>query len=107
MSAAPDERPDARLEELRAEIAAADRAILDAVNRRLELVRRVRRHKREQGLPFVDPGQEQRLLSALAAQNAGPLSQVGLRQLFLVVLGLTKREVARAELAALPERPGS
>jgi chorismate mutase len=63
----------------------------------------VRRHKAEQGIAFVDPAQEQRLLAALAAANAGPLSEPGLRELFSVVLALTRREAARAELAWRPE----
>ena len=48
-------------------------------------------------MPFVDPGQEERLLARLAEANRGPLSDAGLRELFGLVLALTKREVARAE----------
>lgn len=102
---AREPEPDAELAALREQVAACDRAVLEALNRRIELVRRVRRHKAEQGIPFVDPAQEQRLLASLAAANAGPLSEPGLRELFSVVLALTKREAARAELAWHPE-PG-
>lgn len=101
-AAARAEEPDRKLAELREEVSAVDRAIFEALNRRIELVRQVRRHKTEQGIPFVDQAQEQRLLAALAAGNQGPISETGLRELFSVVLALTKREVARAELAWHP-----
>ena len=95
---APAERPDDVLAGLRERIAAGDRALLEAVNERIELVRAVRRRKRELGIPFLDPGQEVRLVAALSEANGGPLSESGLRELFSVILALTKREVARAEL---------
>ena len=98
MSAQPAPQPDETLAALRDRIAAVDREILAAFNERLELVLDVRRRKRELGIPFVDPAQEARLLAALADANAGPLSESALRELFGLVLGLTKREVARAEL---------
>lgn len=97
-SPAPADRPDPVLAELRERIAEIDRRLLDAFNARLELVRSVRGRKRELGIPFVDPGQEARLVAALTAANGGPLSEAGLRELFSVVLALTKREVARTEL---------
>lgn len=100
---AQEPEPDAELAALREQVAACDRALLAALNRRIELVRQVRRHKAEQGIPFVDPAQEQRLLAALGSANAGPISESGLRELFAVVLALTKREAARAELAWQPE----
>ena len=102
---AREDDPDPGLAELREQVAACDRALLEALNRRIELVRQVRRHKAKQEIPFVDPTQEQRLLAALAGANGGPISEAGLRELFSVVLALTKREAARAELAWHPE-PG-
>ena len=84
---------DPTVRRLRAEISGLDREILDAVNRRLELVADLRRHKEELGLPFVDPDREQELLDALVRANPGPLSSDGLRELFGELLALTKREV--------------
>ncbi len=104
MNAQLHDLPDARLAALRAQVAEADRALVEAVNERIELVREVRRCKRRLGIPFVDRAQEQRLVAALAATNDGPLSEPGLRDLIGVVLDLTKREVARAELR-LPREP--
>ena len=81
------------LEQLRAEVAAIDRAILAAVNRRLELVREIKAHKERSGIGFVDPDQERRLIEALRRENPGPLSDGGVRELFERILELVKREL--------------
>ncbi|MDE3024662.1 MAG: chorismate mutase, partial [Acidobacteriota bacterium] len=52
---------------------AIDREVLDALNRRLELVRRVRAHKQEAGAPIIDAAREAELLDELVGANAGPL----------------------------------
>jgi chorismate mutase len=85
---------DPTVQQLRDEISELDRAILDAVNGRIELVAALRRHKQEVGLPFLDPDRERQLLADLANANRGPLSDDGLRELFGGLLDLTKREVA-------------
>jgi chorismate mutase len=85
---------DPTVQQLRDEITELDRAILDAVNGRIELVAALRRHKQEVGLPFVDPDRERQLLADLASANHGPLSEQGLHELFGGLLDLTKREVA-------------
>lgn len=84
---------DPTVERFRAELAAQDRAVLDAVNARLRLVGELKRYKEETGLAFVDPDQEQRLLDRLVAENGGPLSEHGVRRLFTELLALTKREL--------------
>ena len=85
---------DPTVQRLRDEITELDRAILDAVNGRIELVAALRRHKQEVGLPFVDPDRERQLLADLASAIQGPLSEQGLHELFGGLLDLTKREVA-------------
>jgi chorismate mutase len=90
-----DHSTDPTVQRLREEITDVDRAIVDAVNARLELVARLKRHKASLGVPFVDPEREQRLLDELVAGNRGPLSAEGLRELFCELLDLTKREVTR------------
>jgi chorismate mutase len=84
---------DPTLERFRADLAKQDRAVLDAVNTRLRLVAELKRYKEEAGLPFVDPDQERRLLDRLAAENPGPLSEAGVRELFESILALVKREL--------------
>jgi chorismate mutase len=88
-----DPEHDPAVQELRGRISDADRAILAAVNARIELVRELREHKLAQGWDFVDRGREERLLADLAGENPGPLSEAGLRELFGEVLAVTKREL--------------
>jgi len=78
---------------LREEISEVDRAILDVVNTRIELVAHLKRHKDAVGLPFVDPDRERELIEELDGRNAGPLSAEGVRELYAYLLDLTKREV--------------
>jgi chorismate mutase/prephenate dehydratase len=84
---------DSLLRRLREEIAERDRAILYAINERLRLVAELKRHKETEGIAFVDPEQEERLLQRLEAVNSGPISREGLRQLWKEILALTKREL--------------
>jgi chorismate mutase len=80
--------------DLRERITEVDHAILEAANARLELVRELREHKLAQGWDFVDPGREESLLDALVRENPGPLSEEAVRELFVDLLALTKRELA-------------
>jgi chorismate mutase len=84
---------DPFVEELRTQISALDREVLDAFNRRLELVARLKRHKDEHGLDFLDPDRERRMLDELRSANGGPLSDEGVAVLLEALLGLTKNEV--------------
>jgi chorismate mutase len=82
-----------RLEELRARVAANDRAIVAAVNERLRLVEELWRLKDEQGTDRLDLDRERRLREHLAGENTGPLSAEGLDALVTELLALTKREL--------------
>jgi chorismate mutase len=84
---------DPTIRDLREQVSAADRAVLEAVNRRLELVAELKRHKESRGLAFVDPERERVMLEELARANGGPLSDEGVRELLTMLLDLTKREV--------------
>jgi chorismate mutase / prephenate dehydratase len=88
-----DPEQDPVVRDLRGRISAQDRAVLAAVNERIGLVAELREHKRAQGWDFLDSDREERLLAALAAENRGPLSEEGLRELFTDLLALTKREL--------------
>lgn len=87
----PEHDPVVR--ELRGRVTQLDLAILATVNERIELVRELREHKLAQGWDFVDQGREERLLAELVAANPGPLTDAGLRELFVGLLALTKREL--------------
>lgn len=81
------------LEALREQIAEVDREIVEAINRRIEIVQQIWAHKREHGLDKVDPERERWLYEHLAASNRGPLSPAGLEQIYEQILALTKREM--------------
>jgi prephenate dehydrogenase len=95
--------PDRELEQLREEISALDRTLLDTLNRRLELVERVRGHKDAAGERWIDAERETELLRALAAENRGPLSERAVTAIFTAILDVMKQEVA----AARPARPAA
>jgi len=84
---------DPVVRDAREQITAVDRAIFEAVNRRIELVRELRRYKETKGYDFVDSGREQRMVDEQLAENDGPLSEEGLRAFYAELLALTKREL--------------
>jgi chorismate mutase len=86
---------DPVVQQLRRELSDLDRSIVAAVNRRLQLVTRLKRYKDEHGIPFVDLDREQWMLRYLERANGGPLSAEGLGELYSELLDLTKREVTR------------
>jgi chorismate mutase len=81
------------IDEFRAQIGLADRDLLDAVNRRLQVVRELHERKSAAGIPLRDPVREQALVLELQADNDGPLSDAGVAELFRFVLDLTRREL--------------
>ena len=85
---------DPVIRQFREQISDTDRAIVDAVNKRLRLVAQVKAYKESRGLGFVDPEREEWMLQYLTRANRGPLSTEGLHELFGTILDLTKREVA-------------
>jgi chorismate mutase len=81
------------LDRFRTRIAELDEQLVATVNARLETVAELVRHKREHGLPLLDPGREEWLVEHLAAVNRGPMSAEALERLVRFVLDLTKDEV--------------
>ena len=86
---------DPLIRQLREQISDNDRALVETVNKRLQLVARLKRYKASRGIGFVDPEREEWMLQYLSRANRGPLTADGLRELFAAVLDLTKREVER------------
>ena len=85
---------DRLIQELRAQISDNDRAIVRALNKRVELVARLKTYKESQGIEFVDPQREDAILRDLERANRGPISAEGLRDLYTRILDMTKHEVA-------------
>jgi chorismate mutase len=84
---------DPIVNEIREEIAAADRAFVELVNRRIVLVQRMKARKEEIGAGWVDPSREQQMLDWVASINQGPVSQDGLAELYRKLVALGKRDV--------------
>src|SRR5215204_488035 len=97
-----DANADPIIRSFREQISDNDRSIVEAINRRLELVARLKSYKESRGLEFVDPAREEWILRFLSRANRGPLSAEGLREIYTELLDLTKREVARQAPAAAP-----
>lgn len=101
MSAASAFRPepasaDPVLRELRERVSALDRAILEAVNERLEVVARIVEHKKATGRALHDPGREETMLLELLRANRGMLTDDGVAELQAALLYLTKRQLGIA-----------
>src|SRR6478736_10085827 len=84
---------------VRREISDLDRSLVELVNKRLQLVARLKRYKEEHGIGFVDLAREEWMLQYLQRANRGPLSEAGLAELYHELLDLTKREVVAQEAA--------
>lgn len=95
-AAASETSRDAVVRQLREQISDADRALIEALNTRLELVARLKRYKESRGLGFVDRAREEWMFNYLARANHGPLSPEGLREIYAKMLDLTKREIGRS-----------
>jgi chorismate mutase len=96
-SSRPATGADSHVARVRREISDVDSALVELVNRRLKLVAGLKRYKDEHGMGFVDLAREEWMLRYLARANRGPLSEVGLAELYHALLDLTKREVAAQE----------
>jgi chorismate mutase len=90
-----DEDPVVR--QLREQISDNDLKILEAINRRLQLVRRLKDYKASRGFEFVDQAREDWMFSYVTRANRGPLTTEGLRQIYGALLDLTKREVSERD----------
>lgn len=97
--ATPSPNTDPLIRQLREQISDTDRSIVEAINKRLELVARLKRYKESRGIDFIDLQREEWMLSYLSRANRGPLSPEGLGELFAEILDLTKREVARQDVS--------
>lgn len=84
---------DDLIRRLREQVSDNDVRLVEAMNRRLELVGRMWRHKQSRGLEVLDPAREEWMLRYLSRANRGPLSATGLEELFAKVLELTKKEL--------------
>ena len=85
---------DPVIRQYREQISDNDLKILEALNKRLKLVKSLKDYKETQGLSFYDAAQEDWVVTYLCRANSGPLSNEGLREVFGLILQTIKREAA-------------
>lgn len=85
---------DQVVKQYREEISDNDLKIVEALNKRIQLVEKLKGYKETQGMEFFDPRQEDWVFTYLSRSNRGPLSAEGLREIFTVILEVAKREAA-------------
>jgi chorismate mutase len=88
----PAQGDDPVVNRFREEISAADREILETVNRRIGLVRELHAYKLERGFPLGDPEREAALIEQLDRLNTGPLSSEGLREIYAAIVSEWRRQ---------------
>jgi chorismate mutase len=95
-----DPAADAVVRQMRDAIIDTDLKLLQTINARIELVKRLRTYTRSQGMDFVDPAREEWLHNYLQGANRGPLSPEGLRDIYGHLLDLTKSETREDDAGA-------
>ena len=86
---------DPVIKQFRDQISDNDLKIIDAVNKRLKLVKQLKAYKEQHGVDFLDPAREEWMLTFVSRANKGPLSRDGLAELFRDIVEITKREAAQ------------
>jgi chorismate mutase len=89
-----DPNQDPVIRNMREQLSDNDRALVEAINKRLRLVAKLKGYKESRGFDFVDPEREEWMLRDISRANRGPLSQDGLEEIYKEILDLTKREVS-------------
>jgi chorismate mutase len=84
----------------REQISDNDLKILEALNKRVKLVKTLKDYKESQGLSFYDAAQEDWVITYLCRANRGPLSNEALREIYSLILQTIKREAAAMEKGA-------
>ncbi len=75
------------LAQLRAELDGVDDEILDALNRRAEVVQRVAKYKETAGVPYYVSDRERRIIERLTARNKGPFPSDAIRPVVQEIIG--------------------
>jgi chorismate mutase len=87
---------DPVIKQYRDQISDNDLKIIDAINKRLKLVKQLRVYKEQHGVDFLDPAREEWMLTFVSRANKGPLSQDALAELYRGIVEITKREAAQS-----------
>lgn len=88
---------DPVVKQYRDQISDNDLRILEAINRRIKLVRQLWSYKREHDLEVYSPGREEWMLTFAARANKGPMSRDALSEIYRHVIEVTQHEVRRLD----------
>ena len=101
-SSTPDRAASAaELDRLREAIDAVDRALLEKLNERAELVQSVGHLKRGSGTSVYEPSRERRIVEGLAGDNPGPFPNAGLAPVFREIISATRSLEEPVQIAYL------
>ncbi len=87
--------------ELRHQIDVVDRSILEKLNERAEIVKRVGDAKESSASPIYRAGRERDLVSALSGINSGPFPDEGIASVFREIISATRSLERRLRVAYL------
>ena len=91
---------DPVVRQYREQISDNDLKILEALNKRVKLVKTLKDYKETKGYSFFDAAQEDWVITYLCRANGGPLTNDTVREIFGIVLQCIKREAAALGEAA-------
>ena len=91
---------DPVVRQYREQISDNDLKILEALNKRVKLVKTLKDYKETKGYSFYDAAQEDWVITYLCRANGGPLTNDTVREIFGTVLQCIKREAAALGEAA-------
>lgn len=89
-----DATTDPVIKQYREQISDNDIKILEALNKRVKLVKSLKDYKDAHGVSFYDPAQEDWVITYLSRANRGPLTNEGLREIYQLILQVAKRDAA-------------
>ncbi len=77
---------NANIQDLRAQLDEVDREIVRTLNKRALLVQELAAVKGEAGVALYDPKREEEILQRVAEENAGPIYDTTMREIFEIIM---------------------
>jgi chorismate mutase len=93
------------IEDWRQKIDDLDRQLVRLINERAQCALEIGRLKRDSAMPIYEPDRERLIFQNIARANAGPLSDVQLRQVYERLVDVM-RQIQREEMAPEAENHG-
>ena len=93
------------IEDWRQKIDDLDRQLVRLMNERAQCAHEIGRLKRDSAMPIYEPDRERIIFQNIARANAGPLSDVQLRQVYERLVDVM-RQIQREEMAPEAENEG-